>query len=126
RITGVVALADSRAGADVTAVLAGAEPIAAATGTAPERLAEAARPALDAVGEAVVLTDETGCVSHANIRALHWAGGDPARVIGQPFQQVFVLVDRTNHLPAPEVVRRVLEGGQSLELDHRYALIDAA
>lgn len=96
----------------------------AAAPTATEKLAEAARLALDAVGEAVVLTDESGCINHANIRAIQWTGGDPERIVAKPVHEVFPLVDRANGVPAPEVVRRVLEGGSPLELDHRYALLD--
>lgn len=102
----------------------GNAPSTAASAT--DKLAEAARLALDAVGEAVVLTDATGCIAHANVRAISWTGGDPEKILGKPLHEIFALVDRTNGVAAPEVVRRVLEGGHALELDHRYALIDVA
>jgi two-component system, cell cycle sensor histidine kinase and response regulator CckA len=84
--------------------------------------AVAARQALDAVAECVVLVDRDGYISFANARATHAAGRAADALKREPWNECFPLIERTAGVTAPEVISRVLGGGPALELDHGYLL----
>jgi PAS domain S-box-containing protein len=89
----------------------------------PPRLLSAA---LDALAEAVLITDGHGVVIYANAKASALLALSPREISGRPLAQVFTLVHRANGRPADEAVELALNQPHSARLDDTHSLVSHA
>ncbi len=99
-----------------TAPFAPAPTAAAAADTSPA--------VLNALQEAVILTDEHGSIRLMNTKAEHFTGLPNAVAAGRPLADVFRLLNATDRQPNPEAIDLALEaeGGPRLNSDHLLAV----
>jgi PAS domain S-box-containing protein len=98
---------------------------------AERRLAEAALQAneqslattLDSIGDAVIATDTSGCITRMNPVAEQLTGWTLAEARGAPLESVFRIVDETTRQQAHSPVRRVLSQGKIAALVHHTVLV---
>jgi two-component system cell cycle sensor histidine kinase/response regulator CckA len=98
---------------------------------AERRIAEAALQAneqslattLDSIGDAVIATDTSGCITRMNPVAEQLTGWTLAEARGAPLESVFRIVDETTRQEAHSPVRRVLSQGKIAALVHHTVLV---
>lgn len=78
---------------------------------------------LYSIGDGVIATDEAGRVTRVNRVAEELTGWTEAAAIGQPFEQVFKIVNESTREVAPSPARRVLDEGVIVGLANHTALI---
>lgn len=84
---------------------------------------EMAQVTLDSIGDAVITTDDTGCVHYLNPVAEAMTGWTAETARGLPLDQVFQIINETTRGPAINPVERVLEEGQITGLANHTVLI---
>jgi diguanylate cyclase (GGDEF)-like protein/PAS domain S-box-containing protein len=70
------------------------------------------RVTLTSIGDAVITTDATACVTFLNAVAERLTGWNDAEAKGQPLSEVFRLVDEKTHEPVEDSVARCLHGDE--------------
>jgi PAS domain S-box-containing protein len=78
---------------------------------------------LDSIGDAVIATDATGCVTRMNPVAEQLTGWTLAEARGAPLEQVFRILNETTRQDAPSPVRRVLAQGGVVGLVNHTVLV---
>ncbi len=71
------------------------------------------RVTLTSIGDAVITTDATACVTFLNAVAERLTGWSDAQAKGQPLTEVFRLIDEKTHEPVENPVARCLHGDES-------------
>lgn len=78
---------------------------------------------LASIGDAVIATDATGCVTFMNMGAEALMGWPISAARGQPLDDLFTLVEDETHLLLENPVRRVLRTGRSVEPNNHVLLL---
>jgi PAS domain S-box-containing protein len=81
------------------------------------------RATLDSIGDAVIATDINGRITRMNPVALKLTGWPLEEALGQPLEQVFVIIHSQTRKQAHNPVKHVLKTGHTLELANHTALI---
>jgi diguanylate cyclase (GGDEF)-like protein/PAS domain S-box-containing protein len=76
------------------------------------------RVTLASIGDAVITTDATACVTFLNAVAEHLIGWTEMQAKGQPLSEVFRLVDEETHEPVEDPVARCLHGNGRAPEEH--------
>jgi PAS domain S-box-containing protein len=90
-----------------------------ALGASEQRLAVT----LGSIGDAVLTTDEHGCVLTMNEVAERLTGWRSAEAVGKPVEEVMVLVQEDSASPAPNPVRQTLRDGKVTSLGDHTILV---
>ncbi|MCB0166693.1 MAG: PAS domain-containing protein, partial [Anaerolineae bacterium] len=85
--------------------------------------AENLRIILNSIGDAVIATDTQARIVRLNPVAERLSGWSQAEAIGNPFQQVFPLIQAQNRRPVADPVERILQTGQIVEPSKDVILI---
>jgi diguanylate cyclase (GGDEF)-like protein/PAS domain S-box-containing protein len=78
---------------------------------------------LQSIGDAVIATDPTGCITRMNPTAERLCGWALADALGQPLTEVFRIVNAATREPVSDPVQRVLERGEVVGLANHTALL---
>lgn len=78
---------------------------------------------LDSIGDAVVVTDRKGNVTHMNPRAEQLTGWTAADATGRSLKEVFRIVNAANRRPAADIVQRVLRTNNIVGLANHTMLV---
>src|SRR5205085_11847464 len=78
---------------------------------------------LGSIGDAVIATDERGCVTFLNPVAESLTGWARADAVGKPLDEVFVIVNEQSRQPVDSPVARVLREGVIVGLANHTVLI---
>ncbi len=78
---------------------------------------------LHSIGDAVITTDDAGCVTRMNPVAEDLTGWTIDEARGRPLEEVFHIINATTRAPAPNPVARVLREGVVVGLANHTALI---
>jgi len=78
---------------------------------------------LSSIGDAVIATDTTGCITLINPVAQRLTGYGEGRAIGQPLHAVFHVVDTTTRVQLTGLVERALVEGLTIGVDEPVALL---
>lgn len=78
---------------------------------------------LRSIGDGVIVTDENGRVVMLNAVAEEMTGWTEEEALGQPLDEVFVIINERNRKPAENPVMRVIETGRVVGLANHTALI---
>jgi PAS domain S-box-containing protein len=78
------------------------------------------------IGDAVLVTDEQGRITHLNPVGERLTGWRESDAVGRPIQDVFVIINEETRQPAPHPVERVLREGVVAGLANHTVLISKA
>ncbi len=81
------------------------------------------RVTLASIGDAVITTNATACVTFLNAVAERLTGWNDMQAKGQPLSEVFRLVDEETHEPVEDPVARCLHGNESTAPEEHGLLI---
>ena len=81
------------------------------------------RTTLGSIGDAVIATDASGCISYLNPIAEALTGRSTEDALGLPSGSVFRIINELDGRPAENIVDRVLREGRMVELANHTALI---
>ena len=81
------------------------------------------RVTLGSIGDAVIASDTAGQVTFLNPVAAALTGWSPEEAQGQPFTQVFHIINELTHVPGEDLVARVLRENRVVELANHTALV---
>ena len=81
------------------------------------------RVTLGSIGDAVIASDTAGNVTFLNPVAAALTGWSSAEAQGQPFTQVFQIINEVTHEPGENMVARVLRENRIIELANHTALV---
>ena len=84
---------------------------------------EEARTTLYSIGDGVISTDASGCVTRINPVAQALTGWSEAEARGQPLEQVFTIINEESRVPVESPVRRVLRDGVVVGLANHTLLV---
>lgn len=86
---------------------------------------ERAEVTLHSIGDAVITTDEAGCIDYLNPMAERLTGWESAAVQGKPLREIMRLVNENSREPVANPVELCLKCGEILELaDHTVLVRD--
>jgi len=77
---------------------------------------------LASIGDGVMTTDTTGCITFMNTVAASLTGWPAQEALGQPIERVFAIVHESTRQPLPSPVARVLEAGRIVHLANHTVL----
>jgi PAS domain S-box-containing protein len=80
------------------------------------------RSTLTSLGDAVIATDEQGCVTFLNPIAEQLMGIQQSHATGQPIEKVFPIFNESSHLPVENPVKKVMELGSVIGLANHTVL----
>ncbi len=78
---------------------------------------------LNSIGDAVLATDDAGCVTLLNPHAEKLTGWKHAEAFGRPVEQVFIIINQETRLPSVIPVKQTLEHGTVHGLANHTILI---
>jgi diguanylate cyclase (GGDEF)-like protein/PAS domain S-box-containing protein len=78
---------------------------------------------LNSIGDAVIVTNVTGLITHMNPTAERLTGWPLADALGQPLADVFRIISAETRLPALNPVHTVMERGEVVGLANHTALL---
>lgn len=81
------------------------------------------RVTLSSIGDAVITTDTTECVTFLNPAAESLTGWSQQDAVGQPIQQVFTIINELTRVQADDIVGRVLRERATVALANHTALL---
>ena len=84
---------------------------------------ERLRVTLSSIGDGVIVTDRSACVTFLNPVARELTGWSPAAATGRPLREVFSVLDEQSRKPADDPVGNALRGGGAATLAHRTVLV---
>lgn len=77
---------------------------------------------LDSIGDAVIVTDEQGCITRMNPTAERLTGWLQANALNQHLDKVFCITNAKTNLPGVSPVQKVFEHGQIVALENGTVL----
>ncbi|MES2305783.1 MAG: EAL domain-containing protein [Gemmatimonadota bacterium] len=84
---------------------------------------EGAHSALEAIGDAVITTDESGSITYLNPVAERLTGWTGSEAIGQSLDAVLPLISEISRLPVPNTAVRCFAEGRAVELEEGLLLL---
>ena len=81
------------------------------------------RVTLSSIGDAVIASDTQGRITFLNSVAVTLTGWQAEDAMGQPIQSVFRIIDEKTHIPAEDLVARVLDERRVVGLANDTALV---
>ena len=78
---------------------------------------------LASIGDGVISTDQDGAITFMNAVAAEMTGWDPDLAVGQPIDQVLVLVREDNGEPIENPIRHALRTGKRVGLENHTLLL---
>ncbi len=78
---------------------------------------------LRSIGDAVIATDQRGCIKFMNPVAETLTGWNQAEALGHPSEEIFKIINGKTRLPATNPVERALKENKTVELDDNTLLI---
>ena len=83
------------------------------------------RVTLHSIGDAVIATDASGCITRMNEVAEQLTGRSFNEVAGRPFAGCFIILDADTRLPQSDPIAMVLENDTVIELPYRSLIVAA-
>ncbi len=90
------------------------------------RQRDLAQVTLNAIGDAVIATDDHGCIQTFNPVAEYLTGWRAAEALARPLSEIFRVVDEDTRQPLPNLVDRVLQGHDNVSSAETNRLLLAA
>ncbi len=84
---------------------------------------ERAQVTLLSIADAVITTDETGCILSLNPAAERLTGWSGKKAKGRPIDQIFYVIEEQSRNPAPNPVQACLQQKKTITNDEDYILI---
>lgn len=73
---------------------------------------------VNAMGQAVILTDKIGQIVHISSQALQMTGWSESEALGRPVSDVICIIDAQTRQPAANLVQKTLENGPKFQSNH--------